>query len=344
MAVRTDGNKRMIFENEYVEELCLKFKRNKDFATFHRICDHLTPLISSIIRRSRYHRIVPFDDLISHLYNQVDRWVVKWCPGEGKFYTYAATSTKHGCISCVSRESGHRNRFQNLGDAPLDLLGSVASTHHSIDGSQAIAKCLTEISVRWVEPEINEAIRVILVSLLARRGESRGKNQEGKSIDFRRNLLNTLRLGYDLEVEEAKFLIDWTTGAVRNVLLEHFNSPLTGEDIARLSGKFTFIPDLINIFGLKQTKKMMLVFAGTSIRFPTLGQMRRIHAAGSAINGLMEDPTKFVESGLKVQGISEATLSGDIENMVGLMNSGVLEDQPISLVNSSFKELVEGAA
>ncbi len=321
----------MIFENEVVEELCLLFKRNRNFSTFHLICDHLTNLMSSIIRKSRYQQSVPFDDLISHLYSQVDRWVLKWRPGEGKFYTYAATSTKHGCISLVARESNYRGRYQNLGDTPLDLLGSVASDHHRLDDSQAIAKCLTSIEARWTEPNIKEAIAVILVSVLERRGETRGKDAEGRSTDYRRNLLNTLRLGYDVGLDEAKFLVDWTTGAIRNVLLEHFSSPLSEGDIMRLGGKFSFIPDLINTVGVQNAKRLMHVFAGMSVRFPTVQQMKRAAAAGGVINALVKDPQSLVYNGMKLPGISPATIESDVENMLGHIENGLLEDSPVVL-------------
>lgn len=327
----TTASKKMIFENETVEELCLLFKRNRDFATFHLICDHLTNLMASIIRRSRYHRAVPFDDLISHLYSQVDRWALKWRPGEGKFYTYAATSTKHGCISCVAREANYRGRFQNLGDTPMDILGSVASNHHKMDDSQAIAKCLTLIETRWSEPNVQEAIRVILVSVLERRGETRGKDYDGKSVDHRRNLLNTLRLGYEMDLDEAKFLVDWTTGAIRGVLLDHFSSPLSQEDIMRLSGKYSFIPDLINTIGVKDTKKLMHIFAGVSIRFPTIQQMKRTSAAGNVINSLMQDPQSLIRTGIKLPGISAATVEDDTEQVLMLINSGLLEDRPLEI-------------
>jgi len=321
----------MIFENETVEELCLLFKRNRDFATFHRICDHLTNLMSSIIRKSRYSQSVPFEDLLSHLYSQIDRWALKWRPGDGKFYTYAATSTKHGCISLVARESNYRGRFQNLGDTPIDLLGSVASEHHRLDDSQAIAKCLSAIETRWTEPNIQEAIRVILVSVLERRGETRGKDSEGRSVDYRRNLLNTLRLGYEIGLDEAKFLVDWTTGAVRNVLLDHFASPLSEGDVMRLGAKFSFIPDLINIIGVKNTRHLMHVFAGMSVRFPTVQQMKRAAAAGGVINALVKDSQSLVEVGMKLPGISPAIVESDVENVLSFIEDGLLEDRPIKL-------------
>lgn len=332
----------MIFENEHVEELCLLFKRNRDFATFHRICDHLTNLMHSIVRRSRYQRSVPFNDLMSSLYNQVDRWVLKWRPGEGKFYTYAATSVKHGCISCVARESNYRSRFQNLGDSPIDLLGSTSSNFHT-DESAAIARCLTEIEVRWVEPEIREAIRVILVSVLERRGESRGKDPlTDKSVDFRRCLLNTLRLGYDMDLDTAKFLLDWTTGAVRNVLLTHFASPLSAEDIIRLGTKYSFVPDLVTIFGINEVRKMMFIFAGTSIRFPTMMQMKRSAVAGGVINTLMNDPQQLADTGMRSSGISESVVEGDVEQALGLINSGLLEDSQVITDQDMLEDLVTG--
>lgn len=309
-------SKRLIFHNERTEELACIWKRDRSFAALHRICDHLTNLMTSIIKRQRYHMTVPFADLMSHLYAQIDRWVDKWKPGQGKFYTYACSSIKHGCLSCIVRENVFHQRHQAVGDVPLDVLGGFTDSRDSHGLSEVVAAELAEIHVRWHEPELREACRVILDTLMRHRGESRQRDLEGRSVDVRRGLLATLRLGYDIPPDQARFLIDWTRGAMRIALLDHFKSPLTKSDVIRLSGRFSFLPDLVEVVGVESASRLLHVFAGVSLRFPTMSQMLKHRKACDQFNDLVE--------GREVDVDSQA-----LEELVQQVGSGILEDRPL---------------
>lgn len=307
--------KRQIMENEYTETLCIQFKRNRDFPTFYRICDHLTNLMSAIIRRARYDRAVPFNDLMNHLYYQVDRWVLRWVPGEGKFYTYASVSIKHGCISCVTKEAQFHQRYQTMGDTPLDVAGSTTDKHDVMGLREAIAANLSTIHIRWHEPEIKEAVRFIIRSITEHRGEVR-----------RKPIMNTLRMAYDMEQDQARFLIDWCQGAVRTALLDHFALPFSQGDVIRLLDKYSFLPDLVDQIGVENTKKLMQVFAGTTIKFPTASQIKRHKLACDAVELLQTDTSGSALDGLDISGVGERALSDGMDRVVETLQGGALED------------------
>ena len=312
----TSGSKRMIMENEYIETLSIQFKRNRDFPTFFRICDHLTNLMSAIIRRNKYDRSVPFSDLMNHLYYQVDRWVLRWVPGEGKFYTYASVSIKHGAISYLTKEAQFHHRYQTMGDTPLDVAGSVSDRHDIMGLKESIAASLSTIHVRWHEPDIKESLQFIIHSITEHRGEAK-----------RKPLMNTLRVAYGMEQEQAKFLIDWCQGAVRSALIEHFSLPFSKADVIRLLDKFSFLPDLVDTIGVDSTLKLMQIFAGNTIKFPTMSQIKRHQLACDAVQVLQKDTSGHALEGLDTTGVGERALGDNIEKVVSGLQTGVLEDE-----------------
>lgn len=295
------GIKRNIFENEYVEALCLQYKRNKDFATYYRICDHLTNLMASIIRRNKYDKSAPFPDLMDHLYAQVGRWVLKWVPGEGKFYTYASISIKHGAISYISKEAQFKQRYQTMGDIPLDVAGSFHERYDLVGLKEAIKDDLAKLEVRWHEPEIREAVSVILYSLLDSYDDSK-----------RKPLIDTISLGYNLDTDTIKFLIDWCQGSIRSIAFDHYSAPINESDVTRLYNRFDFLPELAEIIGIKNMRKVMTIFAGMNIRFPSVSQVKKTRKAARTLNG---------EAG----SLNNRDWQ-DVESMVEKIRGGSLED------------------
>jgi hypothetical protein len=267
-------NKKIIFENEFVESLIIQWKRNKDFNTYKRICGESIHLIDSIIRGSKFSLQVPFLDLRNWLFLQFERWIEKWVPGDGKIYTYMSFCIKNGCMSYVSKEKLMRQRCIYT-DVPLESLSESVSyeSNFGFDLNDRMRDQLSGIVIRWHEPHVREAIKYMMYSILRNRGYSR-----------RKQILKTACEAYSMDVDTAKFMLDWTHGAVRNAFLEHYNHPLSFRDLLVVSTRFTFIGDLIKVIGFDNTKKLCCVFAGNSIKFPSASQLVKLAKVAAISN------------------------------------------------------------
>lgn len=268
-------SKRIIFENEHVESLCIRWKRDGDFRTMHEIGRQLANLIDSIIRGSNFVQSTSFHDLRNSLFTQMPKWLEKWVPGEGKFYTYVTRCIQNGCLGYLGKENVYKGRFVST-DAPFESLNPEASSYSQrfdeFEDSK-IAEEVAKIPTRWHEPEIREVCRVFIKAILRNRASPR-----------RKILIETVTTAYPVEQDEAKFLLDWCSASVRMIYLERYSHPLTEMDILMSSEKFGYMPDLISSLGFKTTKKLLTIFAGCTVKFPSPGTITKVSRAVSELN------------------------------------------------------------
>lgn len=278
--------KQAIFDNDYVTELCLQFKRDPSLTTFRLICEGSNNLIDSIIRSNKFHLQAPFDDIKNYLYLQIENWINKWNPEKGKTYTYFSICTKHAAISYVSKESLLRQRFV-FTDLPMEALSNACYVpQFSSELRQSLIDSLKDLEIRWREPVVQKVIRYLICCIVHNR------------IDRRQDILRTITLGFPIDLPTAKFLFDWSQAAVRISLLERYEQPLGEIDIIRASERFSHMPDIIALIGLQNAKKMMAAFAGMTLRFPSQTQLRRHTAYRKIYDTLATDPSPEAISSL----------------------------------------------
>lgn len=270
----TSPSKRIIFENEFVEALCITWKRDRDFRTLHLIARQLSSLVDSIIRGSRYGESSSFQDIRNELSLQMPKWIEKWIPGNGKFYTYVSRCIQNACLSFVTKEATYRGRYVST-EAPLDSLNPDKSFYEpNMSGldNGVLKQALEEIPTRWREESVNEFCRVCVKAIMRNRAVSR-----------RKFLIEVAYDAYGIEADQAKFLIDWCTGCVRSILLERYAFPVSELDLLIANEKFSWLPDLVNQVGVKNVKKLLAVFAGCTIRFPSASSIQKASKMARAV-------------------------------------------------------------
>ncbi len=326
-------SKRMVFENDHVEALCISYKRDRDFGTYYEICRYTKNLMDSIILGSKFNRHVSFHDLCSHLFLQVERWIDRWIPGQGTIYSYFSICIKHGCCSFVSREATLRQRQVLTGDIPLETVGASYVMDFSGEGD-LVDRIRREVHVRWHDPDIQDAVRYVVEEILMNGG-----------IRQRKILLRTMEYAFDLgihteaslgrqePVEVAKFLVDWTSMAVRQIWLDHRTAPITSFDIIRLQSRFSFLPDLVNCIGLENTSKVMSVFSGVSLRLPTIAAWDKTKQLANAYEAYLKDPVPAtIRHWAKRLRIPEDKFQEIMVSWAGNSEAGVLEDATLDAV------------
>lgn len=312
--------KQKIFDNELVETLVIEWKRTKDGAIYQRVCKETTNLIDAIIRSNGFYRQMDFNDIRNNVFVELISFIDKWDPGRGtKLYSYLSTCIRNACISTVRTDAENKKRHVYT-DVSLDTLGdsdNVSMSHnYSTDEVDFIRSKAHMLECRWKEPIIRAGIQYLVECHLS------GRNHR------KREIIRSLCLGYKMPQATSKFLFDWTTTSLRAELLSMYDSPLGDVDLLRLAEKFSHLPDMINLIGYPAVKKLLAVFSGVQIRFPSLPHIKKLLAARAAINSRARTPDEMMAVSnaykLPVEKIEE-TIDTVSRNIV----SGLLHDTPL---------------
>ena len=282
MAANINGNKRCIFEASYIEALVTEYTRTEKLETITEICAQCSNLLNSIIRGRRFDNTVPFTDLKNGLYAQLPNWIRKWTPGRGSIYSYIGSSANNACVSMVVKEMAYRSKYVAT-DLPLDSFAGVAE-HHVASGpnydfeKRAIEERMRGIKCRWKDRRVQEASRFVIRAIM-----------DGKQTN-RKGIIDVLTGGYDMSINMAKFLLDWGLGSVRMAVLDLYDSPLSVVDILKSRNRFSFTGDLFDILGDDKAVTLLKVFAGRTVKFPTMRQISQGDAVAATMRRASTDP------------------------------------------------------
>lgn len=310
-----------IFDNAVVEELAVEYQNTKSVQVYQDICAETYNMMDAIIRSKRYHLKVDFNDLKNYLFLQFERWILGWRKDGKAIFTYFSACIRNGCLSYLAKESQYEQRFA-VTDSPLDVLSSDSSNGSiSDEDSQAfkesVNKAVEDMTCRW-DAKTKEVIRYLVSCVMRERS------------DRRKQIITTACYGWDMDIESVKFLLDWSSGAVRKCVLDAYNSPLGESDIARIAERFTFIPDIIDLIGIKHTGKLLTVFAGISVRFPSMQQVRRWVTMKNIYENMANDGSPaMVKSLARKHRMSPAKVQTAFNTVVESIQEGRLEDLPV---------------
>lgn len=228
---------------------------------------------------------------------------------------------KHGSLSYIQAEARLHARVSFIEPDKYDGCGDAVTYKQNFDFElrQQIQEAVMELEVRWTEPVIREVIKYLVSVILS--GRATGRRQQ---------VIRTVTLGYEIQSDDVKFLLDWTHGAIRARLLEKYDTPLGEIDVIRLSEKFSFIPDLINLIGIGPTKQLMTVFAGQAIRFPSQTQLRKTASSQRIFEAMEKMPTPATIDDLATKlRTSPDRVRETHETMCRRISEGLLEDLPL---------------
>jgi hypothetical protein len=234
----------------------------------------------------------------------------------------AAQCIKHACLSYITKEKQLHSRimFEHVHQTPLDAFKGMSYTpNFDFELRQSMLESVRALEVRWNEPVVREIIKYMVGSVMSNRATPR-----------RQQIVSTTTLAYPVDIDTAKFLLDWTMAAVRACLLEQYNQPLGEIDMLRAAEKFSFIPDVINVIGLDATKRLMTVFAGMSLRFPSHTQARKISTARAIFEAIEKEPgSETVERLAGRLRMSREKVEETYASVAGNISDGVLQDSPL---------------
>ena len=322
-----------VMDNEYVTQLCREYQENDSVETFQKICDATSNLMDSVIRVHKFHMCAPFQDIKNSMYASMRNWIrnVRTTPGSPKAFSYLGSCVRNAALAYVTKEKQHyqRTMYECTHQTPLDAFENtsyVENFDHEL--REGLREALRSIEIRWSSNAIKECIQYFVETIM-----------QGKAQPRRQFVLKTACMAFgDIEdgryrqmhINQAKFLLDWSQGSVRAAVLDLYEQPMGEIDCIRASERFSFIPDIINIVGMANAKKLMHILAGVTVKFPSHQQLRGKDMTKDVVDDLADDPTPENVQRLSTKHHTSAdTILKTHERVCQNIQAGVLIDRPL---------------
>jgi hypothetical protein len=114
----------------------------------------------------------------------------------------------------------------------------------------------------------------------------------------RKLVLETLGQQFGLGIEKANALYDYALVSLRTVLHEFYTPVYSAQEVLRLCRQSTVLAEVQQIAGEKCFAKLINVFAGVTLTFPSKSALERLRKSQEFMNNLADEKTAFSPSPL----------------------------------------------
>jgi len=222
-----------------------------------------TQMFERLAQHEHYTFTVDLQTLVAAAQEKVPRWLEKWDPGKGEIFSWFSKCAKNAFRSEVVRVAQQRRRYHDAGDDLEKYFGSEDHTTMATQLDAEISRRLSGITSRWLSERENGAIRYHLDCIT-----------HGVTGD-RPAVIRGAAYAYGISLDMSKFLHSWSLCQLRAACYDMSHAPYTQQDLYRLEHHNTLLIDMLDIVTWDQMRKLIAVFGGSRIKFPTMAQLAR---------------------------------------------------------------------
>jgi len=109
----------------------------------------------------------------------------------------------------------------------------------------------------------------------------------------RKLVLDTVRDQFNLSAERAGTLYDYALVSLRSVLHEYYTPVYSAQEMVRLTQRSSVLAEIHQAVGEECFAKLMDVFAGVTVSFPSKSALEKLRKSREFLNRLGEEKTAF---------------------------------------------------
>jgi hypothetical protein len=102
----------------------------------------------------------------------------------------------------------------------------------------------------------------------------------------RKSVLDTLHRQFGFPLDKAGALYDYALVALRSQVHDYYSPVHSTQEMLRICYRSTVLPELHQIVGEQCFAKLMDVFAGVTVTFPSKPALAKMHRSQAFLNGL----------------------------------------------------------
>ncbi len=256
-----------LFNEEQVYALVEKWKESYDVKLFHEIVDKSLPLIKSLAvkaYRSMPNPIEDPEDLINDAVVKLPQILDDYEPGRGsRLFSYLTA-----CVGNFLRSQIHKLSIRGMGSYS-ELEDSLEDCESELkmdqlDNNMDIKEVIRNATIPYFDRESQKILHFYLQAF-----------KEGIFVRNRKRLAVTASYMFDRELVECSFLYHHLRVCLRIAFLEVFLNKNVDAISLWDSASRTHLPRIANLIGRENTNKLMAVFGGISVRFPSLKKIEK---------------------------------------------------------------------
>jgi hypothetical protein len=259
-----------IFPSAQLTPLAVKWKqlnaakRHKEaMDVLGQIIEGSTAMFERLAQYEEFHYMVDLPILVAAAQEKVVKWLLRWSPKKGRLFSWFSKCAKNAFRSELSKVSQYRKKFHVTGD---DLEKFHGVEDHAVNKHDAAAEArsrLRGITCRWGDPQEIGALRFLIDCIVA---DDHNRQAAIRSASY----------AFGIAEDHTKFFYNWALQALRNAFYDLAYFPFTEQDLLRAAYAYTILPDLIDLIGYENTKKLIAVYGGTRMKIPSLASLAEL--------------------------------------------------------------------
>jgi len=306
-----------LFDEGTVYPLVVSWKATGDIKTLQEIITHVTPLLKSLAWKAYNtmpNPIEDVDDLVHDAIVKLPQVLADFEGGLGsKVFSYL-----YACMSNFLKSQIHKLSIRGMAsynNTDDDEPAYDVPVPDTIDNDDSRMDLLDMVHTATI-PYFNATSKQILEYYIQ-------AFKEGIFTRNRRKLSQTVAYMYDSSLSDCVFLYNHFKVCLRVCLLDVYISQNT--DIIKLFdlSERTHIPRMVEVIGRESTEKLLMVFGGMTIRFPSLKKIHKLTSKVSIfkqMRGMLSE--EEIKEIAKLNGISERKAKKIQSQIINLVEAG----------------------
>ena len=276
---------RMFFCETQVHELILDYQRSANPETWQAIVMACLPLIESLIRHHNFQLYEDKDALKNECIIKLFKAIKRYDPDRGRAFSVLSVAFTRFLISYVQTVRIRTKRMSSIEDEILEQYESAGQDRSRLP--EELKSKIQTIRTRFKSKSDRAAFKLLINYFLL----------EGFS-QPRKLVLETVRRQFGLTLEKAGTLYDYALVSLRSVLHDYYTPVYSAEEMLRLCYRSSVLPEICGIIGEQCFAKLMDVFAGVTVTFPSKAALEKMRKSREFLNGAGDEREAFSPNSL----------------------------------------------
>lgn len=290
-----------IFPAAIIEPLAVRWKdlirqQRFDEATLllEDIVVKATPMFLRMAQYHGFHHTVELQSLVASAHQRLPTWLLGWTPAKGRLFSWFTKCARNVFLSEVLRTAEYRRRTYSTNEDLGQFLGCEDTEVVRHEAVEAVHAMLRDMTCRWRDKQVICCIRFHIAAVV--------ENPRCNKREVR-TLIRSGSFASGLSLELSKFFYNWAIYALRDAMYDRVRTPYTEQDLLRLSTRYTYIPDMLNVITWQQMLKLITIFSGQRFRLPTISQLSQLRRNVEIYRDVCHDhsPDSMVKSAKRHQ-------------------------------------------